>query len=152
MARVLSQTLFLRHVTTTTTTSTSTKSSAAPIPSLLFHRLRSTQSGKAQLIEIDFDSSDGDAEVLGGGIRKLEDLIHRIIVQRSAPAWLPFIPGSSYWVPPKRKPHSIVDLLGKLANPLTEEEALSLTTVRGWPCSTHFIPGMLNLLSLYPLF
>ncbi|WCJ37141.1 hypothetical protein M5689_018296 [Euphorbia peplus] len=77
-------------------------------------------------------------------LRKLEDAIHRIIVRRAAPDWLPFIPGSSYWVPPPRSAdgsNGIAHLIEKLANPLTDEETLSTTTVRGWPSSDYFIKG-----------
>lgn len=108
------------------------------------HRHRSDQTGKAQLIEVDLDSSSSssndDVEVLG--IRKLEDVIHNIIVKRSAPDWLPFIPGSSYWVPPRPShPHDLVQVIGKLTNPLTDDESLSLSTIRGWPSSSYFIRG-----------
>ncbi|XP_065864519.1 uncharacterized protein [Euphorbia lathyris] len=67
-------------------------------------------------------------------LRKLEDAIHRIIVRRAAPDWLPFLPGSSYWVPPPRSAdgsNGIAQLIEKLANPLTDEETLSTTSVRG---------------------
>ncbi|KAJ4830233.1 hypothetical protein Tsubulata_037556 [Turnera subulata] len=80
-------------------------------------------------------------------LRKLEDAIHRIIVRRAAPDWLPFIPGSSYWVPPPRSGSSsssgIAHLVEKLANPLTDEQSLSTTTVRGWPSSDYFVKGTL---------
>ncbi|EEF48727.1 uncharacterized protein LOC8259965 [Ricinus communis] len=74
-------------------------------------------------------------------LRKLEDAIHRIIVRRAAPDWLPFLPGSSYWVPPPRSTGGslgIAQLVEKLANPLTDEQSLSTTTVRGWPSSDFF--------------
>ncbi|GKV26750.1 hypothetical protein SLE2022_379710 [Rubroshorea leprosula] len=75
-------------------------------------------------------------------LRKLEDAIHRIIVRRSAPDWLPFLPGSSYWVPPPTsQSYGIAQLVEKLANPLTHEESMSTTTVRGWPSSEYFIKG-----------
>lgn len=32
--------------------------------------------------------------------RQFEDFLRDVIVRQSAPDWLPFIPGSSYWVPP----------------------------------------------------
>ncbi|KAF8365173.1 hypothetical protein HHK36_013507 [Tetracentron sinense] len=110
----------------------------APSSRLVNHRNRSNQSEKAQLIEVDLDP-ESDVEMLG--MRRLDDAIHGIIVRRSAPDWLPFIPGSSYWVPPRKRPYGIVELVGKLANQLTEEETLSLTTVRGWPSSTYFVEG-----------
>ncbi|XP_065864506.1 uncharacterized protein [Euphorbia lathyris] len=78
-------------------------------------------------------------------LRKLEDAIHRIIVRRAAPDWLPFLPGSSYWVPPPRSAdgsNGIAQLIEKLANPLTDEETLSTTSVRGWPSSDYFIKGV----------
>ena len=50
-------------------------------------------------------------------LTKLEDAIHRIIVRRSAPDWLPFLPGSSYWVPPPRsRDYGLNQLVEKLAN------------------------------------
>lgn len=113
---------------------------------LTTHRHGSNQSGKQpQLIEVDLDSSSSsneDVEVLG--IKKLEDVIHNIIVKRSAPDWLPFIPGSSYWVPPPRNRHrrhqGVVDILGNLTNPppLSDEESLALSTFHGWPSSSFF--------------
>ncbi|KAH9716221.1 hypothetical protein KPL71_021381 [Citrus sinensis] len=75
-------------------------------------------------------------------ISKLEDAIHRIIVRRSAPDWLPFLPGSSYWVPPpKSQFYGVAQLVEKLANPLTPEQSLSTSTVRGWPSSDYYIKG-----------
>ncbi|KAK8514287.1 hypothetical protein V6N13_063184 [Hibiscus sabdariffa] len=75
-------------------------------------------------------------------LRKLEDAIQRIIVRRSAPDWLPFIPGSSYWVPPSTaRSYGLAQLVEKLANPLTPDESMSTTTARGWPSSDYFIQG-----------
>lgn len=144
MARFLSQTLTLTRTSSSSSSSSSAYSSISP--RMLTYRHRSNQSGKAQLIEVDLDSSSSsndDVEVLG--IRKLEDVIHNIIVKRSAPDWLPFMPGSSYWVPPRpSRPHGVVEILGRLTNPLTNEESLSLSTVRGWPSSSYFIQGTLT--------
>lgn len=97
-------------------------------------------SSKAQLIEVDLGTEGGEVEVLG--LTRLEDAIHSIIVRRLAPDWLPFRPGSSYWVPPKRHAGNILELVGKLTNPLTEEESLSLSSARGWPCSSFFVEGV----------
>lgn len=122
-----------------------------PLISLSFNRYVSF---KPQLIEIELDSSsssssasvasstspDGGSEM--EAIKKLEDMIHRIIVQKSTPDWLPFIPGSSFWVPPRRRSHTVVDLVSKLTNELTEEESLSLATLRGWPCSSFLLKGI----------
>ncbi|CAN0839911.1 hypothetical protein LINGRAHAP2_LOCUS2695, partial [Linum grandiflorum] len=90
------------------------------------------------------DPASADESSTDPLLRKLEDAIHRIIVRRTAPDWLPFVPGSSYWVPPPRSTASsygIAQLVEKLANPLTDEESLSVTTVRGWPSSDYFIKG-----------
>uniref|UniRef100_A0A5B7B896 Uncharacterized protein n=1 Tax=Davidia involucrata TaxID=16924 RepID=A0A5B7B896_DAVIN len=140
MARVLSQALIRSSSSSSSTTPTFLFSKSLPLglsPRILSHRSRSNQSGKAQLIEFDLES-DGDGEVLG--IRKLEEVIHSIIVKRSAPDWLPFIPGSSYWVPPRRRSYNGA-VFGNLANPLTEDEAMSFTTSRGWPSSAYIIEG-----------
>uniref|UniRef100_A0A5B7BJX4 Uncharacterized protein n=1 Tax=Davidia involucrata TaxID=16924 RepID=A0A5B7BJX4_DAVIN len=141
MARVLSQTL-IRISSSSSTTPTFFFRKSAPVglsSRILTHRNRSTQSGKAQLIEVDLEA-DGEQEVLG--IRRLEDVIDSIIVKRSAPDWLPFIPGSSYWVPPRSRPYSgLAELVGKLVNPLNEDEVMSLTTSRGWPSTDYFIEG-----------
>lgn len=111
------------------------------IPSsfVLGHRNRSTRSGKVKFIEIDLESSSfaADSEVLA--IRKLDDFVQKIIVERSTPDWLPFVPGSSFWVPPRRnKPRKVVDLFDKLVEPLTKEESPSLANARGWPCLDFF--------------
>ncbi|GAV81472.1 hypothetical protein CFOL_v3_24927 [Cephalotus follicularis] len=131
MDRILSRTAIHRH---------SFFRSWPSIPSsfsLSFNRLRSS---KPQYIEIELDpSSDGVRDVERIASRKIEEMIHRIVVLKSTPDWLPFIPGSSFWVPPQIRPLSIGDLLGKLTNQLTDEESLSLTTVRGWPSSTFFV-------------
>ncbi|KAK5791905.1 hypothetical protein PVK06_033018 [Gossypium arboreum] len=97
-----------------------------------------------------FDQSDASSESSSDPLlRKLEDAIHRIIVRRSAPDWLPFLPGSSYWVPPPTsQSYGLAQIVEKLANPLTPEESLSTTTVRGWPSSEYFIKGNFSYLIL----
>uniref|UniRef100_A0A7C9E4S8 Uncharacterized protein n=1 Tax=Opuntia streptacantha TaxID=393608 RepID=A0A7C9E4S8_OPUST len=79
-------------------------------------------------------------------MKKLEDAIHRIIVKRSEPHWLPFVPGSSYWVPPKSKARGVAQVIGKLLNgssspSMSKEQALTLTCNRGWPSSAYFLEG-----------
>ncbi|KAK9097754.1 hypothetical protein Syun_024799 [Stephania yunnanensis] len=101
-------------------------------------RSRSSGSEKSQLIEVDLDQ-DGEVEVMG--MRRIEDAIHSLMLRRAAPDWLPFVPGSSYWVPPRKRPYGIAELIGRLANPMSEDESLSLTNVRGWPSSAYFIEG-----------
>ncbi|XP_044497401.1 uncharacterized protein LOC123219481 [Mangifera indica] len=97
-----------------------------------------TQSNQPDLSDLS-TSSDSTTDPL---LSKLEDAIHRIIVRRSAPDWLPFLPGSSYWVPPpKSQLYGVAQLVEKLANPLTPEQAMSTNTVRGWPSSDYFVKG-----------
>ncbi|CAK9329867.1 unnamed protein product [Citrullus colocynthis] len=105
----------------------------------LGHRNRSTRSGKVKFIEIDLESSSfgPDSEVLA--IRKLDDFVQKIIVERSTPDWLPFVPGSSFWVPPRRtKPRRVVDLFDKLVEPIIKEDSPSPANARGWPCLDFF--------------
>ncbi|KAF7814655.1 Serine/arginine repetitive matrix protein 2, putative isoform 2 [Senna tora] len=130
MARSIAQTLTLSRLAR----SVSTKS-LSPSSRFLPHRTQSNQSS-SDLNDLD---SSSNADPL---IRKLEDAIHRIIVRRSAPDWLPFLPGSSYWVPPPgSSSNGLAQLLDKLANPITEEESMSITNVRGWPSSSYFVQG-----------
>ncbi|PON53164.1 hypothetical protein TorRG33x02_205670 [Trema orientale] len=133
MARSLSQTLTLtRHLS---------PKSPQPSSSSILLTLR-TQSNLPSSHHNDLtDLTDASASN-DPLLRKLEDAIHRIIVRRSAPDWLPFLPGSSYWVPPPRsRNYGLTQLVEKLANPLTEEESMSTTTVRGWPSSDYFVQG-----------
>ncbi|XP_051201230.1 uncharacterized protein [Lolium perenne] len=123
---------------------------------------------KVEFIEIDLadeDASvpgaaagDGSPSVEVAGIRRLEEAIHGVMVRRSTPEWLPFVPGGSFWVPPMRRPHGVAELVGRIAAsgvgeagqvayqaeayvPMTEEEELSLSTARGWPSSAYFVEG-----------
>ncbi|XP_050382043.1 uncharacterized protein LOC126798984 [Argentina anserina] len=133
MARSLSQTLTLtrRHLTPKTPSSSSSR----------FIALRAQSSLPFHHDQTDPAASDSSPAV-DPLLRKLEDAIHLIIVRKSAPDWLPFVPGASYWVPPPRsRSHGLAQLVEKLANPLTEEESMSTTTVRGWPSSAYFTQG-----------
>ncbi|MCD7466264.1 hypothetical protein HAX54_002812 [Datura stramonium] len=159
-----------------TLTRTLTRSAfSPPLPLTLRHRSNSNRSGDGegepphpQLIEIDLDSSSSGSD---GGVRKLEEVIHSVIVRRSAPDWLPFLPGSSYWVPPPQPyvkvggihshrgdfdPHRILEVVGKMASVkshfgsassisssslLSEDETKSVARVRGWPSSSFFTGG-----------
>lgn len=80
-----------------------------------------------------------ESEVKGNAVEKIEDLIHSFIVRRSRPDWLPFVPGGSYWVPPRRTSYGVAEIVETLSNALTEEEYLSLTSVQGWPSSAFYI-------------
>ncbi|KAE8677182.1 ENTH/ANTH/VHS superfamily protein [Hibiscus syriacus] len=119
MARTLSRTLLLSR-------------------SVLHHRSSFIRrfSSKPELFEIDLDSASSSASA----INKMEEIIHAIVVQRSTPDWLPFFPGSSFWVPlPRHGSKRVSDIIDQLTNQLTPDEYLSLTTGRGWPCSSFFV-------------
>ncbi|XP_010489469.1 PREDICTED: uncharacterized protein LOC104767132 [Camelina sativa] len=90
------------------------------------------------LIEVDIDTkTKAEAAIL----KKLNEFVRRIIVHNSTPDWLPFAPGSSFWVPPHQiTAKKIANLVDKVTNPLTEEETLSLSSPFGWPSSSFFIP------------
>ncbi|KAG8638182.1 uncharacterized protein LOC110599633 isoform X2 [Manihot esculenta] len=113
--------------------SSKTKTYLTTAPAKAFTRflsLRSQSNTPSHPYHTDL-SDDSSTDPL---LRKLEDAIHRILVRRAAPDWLPFLPGSSYWVPPPRSTAGslgIAQLVEKLANPLTDEESLSMTTLRG---------------------
>ncbi|KAJ6831835.1 uncharacterized protein M6B38_346845 [Iris pallida] len=106
-----------------------------------------------ELIEIDLgpESEPGGTELeveIHVGLRRLEDAIHGIVVRRSRPDWLPFVPGSSYWVPPMgRRAMGVIQLVGRMPMPsfgpppLSEDETMSLTSFRGWPSSAYFLDG-----------
>ncbi|KAK7388139.1 hypothetical protein VNO78_22946 [Psophocarpus tetragonolobus] len=51
------------------------------------HRHRSSEAPKCKWVEID-------------GVKLLEEHFHRVMVKKATPDWLPFLPGSSFWVPP----------------------------------------------------
>ncbi|XP_074577439.1 uncharacterized protein LOC141833838 [Curcuma longa] len=101
----------------------------------------SSRPQKVQLFELEIDADGSSSEVEVLGMRRLEDAIRAIIVRSSAPDWLPFIPGSSYWVPPRRRHCGAVEFISKLTNPMTDEEMMSFTTDRGWPSSAYFVEG-----------
>ncbi|KAI4355907.1 hypothetical protein L6164_004634 [Bauhinia variegata] len=131
MARSIAQTLTLARLSCNFSAK-----SASPSSRLLTLRYQSNQSSS------DLNDPDSTASNADPLIRKLEDAIHRIIVRRSAPDWLPFLPGASYWVPPPGSAsNGLAQLLDRLANPMTDEESMSVTTFRGWPSSAYFIQG-----------
>ncbi|CAA0818736.1 Unknown protein [Striga hermonthica] len=142
-----------------------TRSILCPPAALIgYRRHRSSKTHRAQLIEVDLESSPSESpeaavEVITSGIRKLEEAIHTIIVRRAAPDWLPFLPGHSYWVPPRAtsmRSHSagsVIEVLGKLASLdpargrrsqgelLSEDQQMALESGKGWPSSAFFIEG-----------
>ncbi|XP_057769637.1 uncharacterized protein LOC130989625 [Salvia miltiorrhiza] len=84
-------------------------------------------------------AEESEAKAKANAVEKIEDVIHSFIVRRSRPDWLTFVPGGSYWVPPRRTSYGVSGIVETLSNALTEEEYLSLTTVQGWPSSSFYI-------------
>ncbi|CAH8330159.1 unnamed protein product [Eruca vesicaria subsp. sativa] len=118
--------------------------SLLPSSRAIFFRSQSSnrRSNLGELIEIDIAASQSQSQS-DPLSQKLEDAVHRIMVRRAAPDWLPFLPGASYWVPPRRsQTHGISKLVEKLANPIGDEESISISTGRGWPSSDYFIKGV----------
>ncbi|KAL8098735.1 uncharacterized protein LOC141687395 [Apium graveolens] len=103
-------------------------------------RHQSSQSGNNNSVFIigGGDQQQQQLDFEAFSVQRIEDAIHGIIVKRSAPDWLPFRPGYSYWVPPRRDSYGIADLVNTLSNNLADDEVMSLTTSRGWPSSTLF--------------
>ncbi|OAY77051.1 hypothetical protein ACMD2_07232 [Ananas comosus] len=144
MARLLSQTLVRDPV-----------HALARLPSAASvlvggRRGRSSRPEKVELVEVEIEAESPETELLGA--RRLEEAIHRVLARRSAPEWLPFVPGASYWVPPPRplgrgrrrrgRALGLVEIVGAhVFSPMTEEEELSFTTARGWPSSEYFVEG-----------
>ncbi|KAK9699438.1 hypothetical protein RND81_08G173400 [Saponaria officinalis] len=48
----------------------------------------------------------------GEALRRLEEAVHRLIVKKAQPDWIPLVPGGSYWVPPKTKTDIFIFLGG----------------------------------------
>ncbi|KAL3640233.1 hypothetical protein CASFOL_015201 [Castilleja foliolosa] len=144
-----------------------------PAPALVnHHRHQSSKSRRAQLndlTEIDQASSssadpgrDISADTIALGMKRIEDAIHNIIVRRAAPDWIPFLPGYSYWVPPRASSvrrsgaasESMVDVIGKFSalrvkrnqrvpfDLLSEDENMSFSSTKGWPASSFYIEEM----------
>ncbi|GFP84368.1 hypothetical protein PHJA_000580600 [Phtheirospermum japonicum] len=154
LSRILSQSL--------------TRTSLRPPTALTsHHRHRSSKTHHAQLIELDLESSSSSqpdspeaaAELINVGIKRIEEAIHSILVRRAAPDWLPFLPGHSYWVPPRgssmrgHPASNMIEVIGRLASDgatrnrglqgefLSEDEQMSLSSAKGWPSSAVFIEG-----------
>uniref|UniRef100_A0A7N1A776 Uncharacterized protein n=1 Tax=Kalanchoe fedtschenkoi TaxID=63787 RepID=A0A7N1A776_KALFE len=101
-------------------------------------------------LESESDSTNSDLSDFDHlmALRRIESAMHQILVKRSTPAWLPFVPGGSYWVPPpgSNKSHTVADMVDKLATSLKkyQKAARSKTpapTERGWPSKAYFVQG-----------
>ncbi|XP_051150386.1 uncharacterized protein LOC127264870 [Andrographis paniculata] len=140
-----------------------------PAPLIAHPRHRSTKARRAaQIADADADaasSSQSDspeaaAEAITVGIRKFEEAIQNIMVRRAAPDWLPFLPGYSYWVPPRATSFHSISPAGKMImaveefdspsdtsrdwmsqKELSEDEQMSLTSTKGWPSYEFYVEG-----------
>ncbi|CAL0320314.1 unnamed protein product [Lupinus luteus] len=118
MSRLISKKLFSQNATVSHSFSTT-----------LFLRHRSSKPQESQLIEVDLC---GEYDVT---LKLFDQLIQRILVKKSTPDWLPFVPGSSFWVPPRTSPSNVVDFV----HTFSHEETLSLVTLQGCPSSKFFM-------------
>ncbi|GMH16070.1 hypothetical protein Nepgr_017911 [Nepenthes gracilis] len=113
-------------------------SSRSPPNRLLNSRNRSNQSEKSSQIGLEL-GSDTDMDRIS--IQKLQDAVHWIIIKRAQPDWLPFVPGASYWVPPKSKARGFTDVISKLSVSIIKDEVISFNTNHGWPLSEYYFEG-----------
>ena len=119
------------------------RSKAGPLrrlPSLSVPLRRRSSKAAAAMGEVDMAEYDV-------ALKHFDDLIQRILVKKNTPDWLPFVPGSSFWVPPRPSHSNVADLVHKL----TYEDhrrhphdcSPLLSTLRGWPSVNFFISAFL---------
>uniref|UniRef100_A0A0R0GVJ7 Uncharacterized protein n=1 Tax=Glycine max TaxID=3847 RepID=A0A0R0GVJ7_SOYBN len=60
------------------------------------HLLRHSESAKGVIVCHRHQSSEAT--------KLLEEHVQRVMVKKATPDWLPFLPGSSFWVPPPPSP------------------------------------------------
>lgn len=146
MARLLSQTL---------TKTSSSFSNPFQFLKLFSTNQFSTRSSSSLLKPQSTDESKSEIDVDVLALKKLDDFVHNVIVKQCEPDWLPFVPGCSYWVPPRRDvTKEVFDVFKTLTNPLTVggslDESMAVVMARAWPSSDFFIQGIEN--SVYSLF
>ncbi|KAL0702857.1 hypothetical protein Bca4012_058979 [Brassica carinata] len=92
--------------------------------------------------EIDLDSSSSATSKAEAERKSLNEYFQKMAVKNSTPDWLPFAPGSSFWVPLQHQKTAgkVAYMMNMVTNPLKKEEAFSLSSSSGWPCSSFFIP------------
>lgn len=132
MARILSQTLIRESQALIHDAAPSSRS---PYFASRFinSRGQSKRPEKAQLVELDLGPEEQPESESGpASMRRLREAIHAVVIRRAAPDWLPFVPGSSYWIPPAPP---------RKASAMTEEEEMSLSSLRGWPSFSYFVEG-----------
>ncbi|KAI3985789.1 hypothetical protein MKX01_026575 [Papaver californicum] len=101
--------------------SASTSTSSRFVTTL--NRSSKSEGGGGSLIEVNLET-DGENKIVG--MKRLE------------------VQFMGLFVPPKKRPQGFAELIGKLANPLYEDETLSLTNARVLPCTSFFIDDMLQ--------
>ncbi|GAB2219102.1 hypothetical protein Drorol1_Dr00006731 [Drosera rotundifolia] len=119
-----------------------------PSPTLFSSRLltRRHRSVLPQFTELDLESFvSNPAEKQSSTAKMLEEFVHGVMVRRSTPDWIQFVPGASFWVPPGPKAPRGLELVaigggkGKGMG-LSVEERRCLTSGTGcWPSSEYFI-------------
>ncbi|CAN6200882.1 unnamed protein product [Urochloa humidicola] len=128
-----------------------------PQPGVVLSRRHSHTRRRAQEV-LEADAAAGpstaapaDAAVMA---QRLEEAIDGAMVRMAEPAWAPFRPGTSYFVPPRPAGAGLEILAlvghgggGFMESPaprrwLSADEARAVAAAsRGYPCSTYFIDG-----------
>ncbi|KAG4990646.1 hypothetical protein AAZX31_09G057300 [Glycine max] len=101
----------------------------------LRHRSSKAAAAGGHVVEVDMAEYDV-------ALKHFDDLIQRILVKKNTPDWLPFVPGSSFWVPPRLSPSNVADLVHKLSyedHRHPHDCSPLLSTLRGWPSDNFFI-------------
>ncbi|KAL1335428.1 hypothetical protein HN51_064322 [Arachis hypogaea] len=118
--------------------------SSAPRVAVTHQRHRSSQATK---LKPQSSKKEKEGEEYDVALKLLDDHIHRILVKKATPDWLPFLPGSSFWVPPAPSASNVATFVHNFTNHLTnqhlqqkqlQKQPLSVSTIRGWPSSQHF--------------
>ncbi|CAN6177248.1 unnamed protein product [Urochloa humidicola] len=132
---------------------------AQPLPQpgvILSRRNSHTRRRAADFFEADAAAGPSNTPADAAAMtRRLEEAIDGAMVRMAEPAWAPFRPGTSFFVPPRPAGAGlgILALVGHahgggfmespaLQRGLSADEARAVAAAsRGYPCSTYFIDG-----------
>ncbi|WCJ42280.1 hypothetical protein M5689_023099 [Euphorbia peplus] len=95
-------------------------------------------SSKPQFSEIDLASCSGSTVDEEERMTMMEELVKRVVLRNSTPDWLPFLPGSSFWVPPVKRCLNPADLERTLVQSITPQDFFPLNS-RGLPSYDYFV-------------
>lgn len=89
---------------------------------------------------------ESDLKAARDMVKKMEEGIQLLLVQKATPDWIPFVPGTSFWVPPREGPHrgrrrrrrEMADVIRQLDVLATPDEKLPQFMNSRWPCREFF--------------